>query len=65
MKLYYTEFSPPCRAVLLTGKALGITFERIPVDLKKEEQLKTEFLAINPQHCIPTLIDGDLILWER
>ncbi|RXG58323.1 Glutathione S-transferase 1 [Armadillidium vulgare] len=61
---YYFEYSAPCRAVMLTAKALGISLNKTRYDLLKKEQLNPEFIAINPQHCVPTLVDGDLILWD-
>ena len=30
----------------------------------KGEHMDKEFLAINPRHCIPTIVDDDLNLWE-
>ena len=63
--LYYMAMSPPCRSVRLTAKALGLELELKLVDLMKGENLTPEFLALNPQHSIPTLVDGDVILWER
>ena len=65
MDFYYFDMSPPCRSVMLTAKAIGITLNKKFVDLLAEEQMKPNFVALNPQHCLPTLIDGDLTLWER
>lgn len=65
MDFYYTIMSAPCRGNLLTAKALGIDLNLKSLNLMVGEQLKPEFVAINPQHCVPTLVDGDLTLWER
>ena len=65
MDFYYLIISAPCRAVMLTAKALNIELNKKVVNVLQGDQMKQEFLAINPQHCIPTLVDGDLKLWER
>ncbi|KAG7161130.1 Glutathione S-transferase 3-like [Homarus americanus] len=62
--LYYHPLSPPSRAVLLTAKALNLSLTLKKVDVLAGEQLKPEFIAINPQHTIPTMVDGNLKLWE-
>lgn len=64
MDFYYLPRSLPCRAVLMTAKALGLEMNKIVVDTSIGEQMKPEFLRINPQHTIPTLVDGDFVLWE-
>ncbi|XP_045580992.1 glutathione S-transferase 1-1 [Procambarus clarkii] len=64
LQLYYTAASPPCRAVLLTARALGLSLTLKEVDVMAGHHLKPEFVAINPQHTIPTLVDGSLKLWE-
>ncbi|KAL7632195.1 UNVERIFIED_CONTAM: hypothetical protein RMT77_017500 [Armadillidium vulgare] len=64
MDLYYFRYLSPSRAVALTVKALGISVNKKEIIPFKGEHLTPEFLAINPQHCIPTLVDGDLKLWE-
>ncbi|XP_017491073.1 PREDICTED: glutathione S-transferase D7 isoform X1 [Rhagoletis zephyria] len=62
--LYYLPPSPPCRSVLLLGKMLGIDFDLKIINILAGEQLKPEFLQLNPQHCIPTIDDEGLVLWE-
>jgi len=64
MDLYYFDFSAPCRSVMLTAKYLGLNVNKKPLHLFKKEQMTPEFLEINPQHCVPTLVDGELKLWE-
>lgn len=56
--------SPPCRAVLLTAKACGVDFSVNEINLLNGEQMAPEFVAINPAHCVPTMRDGELTIWE-
>lgn len=63
--LYYLLMSPPCRAVMLTAKAVGVELNLKETNIFKGEQMKPEFVALNPQHCIPTMVDGDFVIWER
>jgi len=56
--------SAPARAAQLTAAHLGLELNLKPLDLFAGDQMKPDFLAINPQHCVPTLVDGDLKLWE-
>ncbi|KOB76522.1 Glutathione S-transferase 1 [Operophtera brumata] len=58
--LYYVPGSSPCRAVLLTAKALNIELDLKLVDLHHGEHLKPEYL----KHTVPTLVDDGLALWE-
>jgi glutathione S-transferase len=63
MKLY--EFGPTrsIRARWMLQE-LGVDFEAIPVDLRKGEHRRPEFLAINPASKVPALVDGDLVVAE-
>jgi glutathione S-transferase len=47
---YYVPGSGPCRAAMLTARAVGVELNLKYVDLKSGEHLKPEFLAVCFQH---------------
>jgi len=64
MKLYHNPLSPNVRRVRLTAAVLGITLEEHALDFAKGEHKSAEFLALNPNGAVPTLVDGDFALSE-
>ncbi|RWS30527.1 Glutathione S-transferase 1:-like isoform C [Leptotrombidium deliense] len=62
--LYYMPASSPCRAVIMTAKHLNIDLNLKQLNMMEKEHLKPEFVKLNPQHCIPTLVDNGFSLWE-
>jgi glutathione S-transferase len=64
MKLYYHPNSPNCVDVLATANELGIQLELQLVELMKGAQKDPGFLKLNPNGRVPTLADGDFVLWE-
>jgi glutathione S-transferase len=43
---------------------LGVPYQGIPKDSRGGETRTAEFLAINPNGHVPTLVDGELVIWE-
>ncbi|XP_043066791.1 glutathione S-transferase 1-1-like [Drosophila bipectinata] len=64
LTLYGIDGSPPVRSVILTLRALGLDFEYKVVNLQAGEQLKPEFLKLNPLHTVPVLDDDGFILYD-
>lgn len=64
LDFYYVPGSGPCRSVLMVAKALGLDLNKKLTVLKNGEHLKPEFVKINPQHCVPTLVDNGFSLCE-
>jgi len=56
--------SAPCRIVNMTAECLGVEYNFKMLDLMAGEHMKPEFLAINPMHNIPTMVDGDFVMNE-
>jgi glutathione S-transferase len=64
MKLYYNPLSPNVRRVRLTAAVLGLALEEKKLDFAKGEHKNPEYLALNPNGAVPTLVDGDFVLTE-
>ncbi|XP_019535172.2 glutathione S-transferase D7-like [Aedes albopictus] len=62
--LYHFPMSPPSRSALLVARNLGLDVEVKILNLMAGEHMQEEFLKINPQHTVPTIVDDDYVLWE-
>ncbi|MFK4622896.1 glutathione S-transferase [Bradyrhizobium diazoefficiens] len=43
---------------------LGLPYERIDAGMQYGKTREAEYLAMNPNARIPTLVEGDFVLWE-
>lgn len=64
MKLYYYPISAFARKARIAASLLGIELETEVVDLFAGAGQSPEFLRLNPNGKVPTLVDGDFSLWE-
>ena len=64
MKIYYHPASTTSRPLMLFANESGINIDFQVVDLFTGEHYKPPFEAINPNHLVPVLDDGDFRLTE-
>ena len=62
LKFYYSGAPNPTKVALFLEEA-GIPYEAIPIDTRKGEQHKPEFVAINPNAKLPAIVDGDVTVF--
>jgi glutathione S-transferase len=62
--LYHFQFSQHARRVVSLLVAAGLDHELRMVDMGKRQHLSPEYLSINPNHQVPTLLDGAFKLHE-
>ncbi|HBZ70652.1 MAG TPA: glutathione S-transferase family protein [Deltaproteobacteria bacterium] len=63
IKLYGVPMSRASRSLWMLEE-LGVPYENVPTHFATGDTRKPEYLALNPNGHIPTLQDGDLVLWE-
>jgi GSH-dependent disulfide-bond oxidoreductase len=63
LKFYYSGAPNPTKVALFLEEA-GLAYEPIPVDTRKGDQHKPEFLKINPNAKVPAIVDGDATVFD-
>lgn len=64
MELYTFPPSPNHVRVMALINELGLPVDLVLLDLTKGETNTDEFKGINPNGKIPTLVDGETVVWE-
>jgi len=60
----HTAQTPNGRKASIALEELGLEYEVEWVRLDQEDQLRPDFLALNPNHKIPVLVDDGQAIWE-
>lgn len=63
LKFYYNSGPNPTKVALFLEEA-GLEYDPIPVDTRKGEQFTPEYKAINPNSKAPSLVDGDVTVFD-
>src|SRR3954465_12534532 len=61
---FYFNLAPNPTKVALCLEEMALPYEIVPVDTRKGEQHKPEFLAINPNAKLPAIVDGDATVFD-
>jgi len=64
LTLYDTQGSPCARRVRIVLLEKGLEWTTRVLDLTKMEQKRPEYLALNPNGVVPTLVHGDRVIYE-
>lgn len=64
MRLYLFPVSTRALAIVALKNHFALDCEIKPVDLGRGDQLTPEYRVLNPNKKMPTLADGEFVLWE-
>ena len=63
LKFYFSGAPNPTKVALFLEES-GLPYDPIPVDARKGDQHKPEFLAVNPNAKVPAIVDGDVTVFD-
>ena len=63
LKFYYSGAPNPTKVALFLEEA-GLAYEPIPIDTRRGDQHKPDYLAINPNAKVPAIVDGKAVVFD-
>ncbi len=63
IKFYFNAAPNPMKVALFLEES-GLEYTAIPVDTRKGEQFKPEYMALNPNAKVPTIVDGETVIFD-
>lgn len=63
IKFYFSGAPNPMKVALFLEEA-GLAYEPVPVDTRKGEQFKPEFVRLNPNSKVPVIVDGEAVVFD-
>ena len=63
IKFYYSTAPNPMK-VALCLEEMELPYEAIPIDTRKGMQHSPDYLSVNPNAKVPSIIDGDIVVFD-
>jgi len=63
IKFFYNLSPNPMKVALFLEEA-GLAYEPVPVDTRRGEQFRPDYLAVNPNAKVPAIVDGDAPVFD-
>lgn len=61
---YFMPESPPCRSVMMVANILNVDLKKHYLNLATGDHMKADYVKLNPLHCVPFIVDGDVKMTE-
>ena len=63
IKFYFVSAPNPAKVALMLEET-GLPYEAVPLDTRRGQQFAPEYLAINPNAKSPSIVDGDVTVFD-
>ena len=63
LKFFFNGSPNPSKVALFLEES-GLAYQPVPVDTRRGEQFKPEFLAVNPNGKVPAIVDDGVIVFD-